>query len=44
MKKQYIVLLTGICLILLFVFGVFLYKNHQIKKYGFMARKTLLHL
>jgi protein-disulfide isomerase len=40
MKKQYIVLLTGICLILLFVFGVYLYKNHQIKKYGFMAQKN----
>ena len=40
MKKQYIVLLTGICLILLFVFGVYLYKNYQIKKYGFMAQKN----
>jgi protein-disulfide isomerase len=40
MKKQYIVLLTGICLILLFVFGVYLYKNYQIKKYGFMAQEN----
>jgi protein-disulfide isomerase len=40
MKKRYIVLLTGICLILLFVFGVYLYKNYQIKKYGFMAQEN----
>lgn len=40
MKKKYIVLLSSIFLILLFVLGVYLYKNYQIKKYGFLAQKN----
>ena len=40
MKKQYIVLLSSIFLILLFVLGVYIYKNYQIKKYGFLAQKN----
>lgn len=37
MKKQYIVLLSIIFLSLLFVLGSHLYKQQQIKKYGFIA-------
>ncbi len=40
MKKKYIVLLSSISLILLFVLGVYIYRNHQIKKYGFLAQKN----
>ena len=40
MKKKYIVLLSSIFLILLFVLGVYIYKNYQIKKYGFLAQKN----
>ena len=40
MKKQFIVLISLVCLILLFVLGVNLYKSQQAKKYGFMAREN----
>ena len=40
MKKQLIVLISSVVLILLFVFGVNLYKKHQAKKYGFMAQEN----
>jgi len=38
MKKQFIVLISIVFLILLFVLGVNLYKSRQAKKYGFMAQ------
>lgn len=38
MKKQFIVLISSVVLILLFVLGVNLYKRQQAKKYGFMAQ------
>lgn len=37
MKKQYIVLISSVLLVLLFVAGVQIYKGQQIKKYGFLA-------
>lgn len=37
MKKQNIVLISAICLVIVFVFGSYLYKNYQTKKLGFMA-------
>jgi len=37
MKKQNIVLISAICLVIVFVFGSYLYKNEQTKKLGFMA-------
>jgi len=40
MKKQNIVLISSGFLILLFVFGAYIYKNQQAKKYGFMAREN----
>ena len=40
MKKQHIVMLSGVFLILFFVVGVFVYKNQQTEKYGFMAREN----
>ena len=40
MKKQFIVLVSSVFLILLFVLGVFIYKSQQAKKYGFMAREN----
>jgi protein-disulfide isomerase len=40
MKKQSIVLISSIFLILLFVLGVYIYKSQQAKKYGFMAREN----
>ena len=40
MKKQYIVLISSSFLILLFVLGVYVYKNQRAKKYGFMAREN----
>jgi protein-disulfide isomerase len=40
MKKQYIVLISSVVIILLFVLGTYIYKNHQIKKYGFLAQKN----
>ena len=40
MRKQLIVLISGILLILLFGLGVNLYKSRQAKKYGFMAREN----
>jgi protein-disulfide isomerase len=36
-KKQYVVLISIVSLALLFVLGSTLYKQHQLKKYGFMA-------
>ena len=38
MKKQNIVILSGVFIILLFVLGGYLYKNQQAKKFGFMAQ------
>ena len=40
MKKQFIVLISLVCLILLFVLGVNLYKSQQAKKYRFMAQEN----
>ena len=40
MKKQVIVLISLVCLILLFVLGVNLYKSQRAKKYGFMAQEN----
>lgn len=40
MKKQFIVLISCVFLILLFVLGVNIYKSQQAKKYGFMAQKN----
>ena len=38
MKKQLIVLISIVFLVLLFVLGVNIYKSQQAKKYGFMAQ------
>jgi len=40
MKKQFIVLISGVFILLLFVLGVYIYKSQQAKKYGFMAREN----
>lgn len=40
MKKQYMVLISIVFLILLFVLGINLYKSQQTRKYGFMAREN----
>jgi len=40
MKKQLIVLISIVFLILLFVLGTNIYKNNQAKKYGFMAQEN----
>jgi len=40
MKKQVIVLISLVCLILLFVLGVNLYKSQRAKKYEFMAQEN----
>ncbi|MGD9310325.1 MAG: thioredoxin domain-containing protein [Desulfosarcina sp.] len=40
MKKQYIVQLSGILLVLLFIAGVYVYKKHQDKRYGFLAQEN----
>ena len=40
MKKQNMVLFSGIFLIFLFVLGVYLYKDKQAKKFDFMAQET----
>ena len=40
MKKQFIVLISLVCLILLFVLGANIYKNQRAKKYGFMAQEN----
>ena len=40
MKKQFIVLISIVFLILLFVLGVNIYKSQQAKKYGFMAQEN----
>ena len=41
MKKQHIVLISSVFLIVLFVLGVYLYKSYQTKKLGFMARENV---
>ena len=40
MKKQYIVLITGILIVLLFVLSVVIYKGQLAKKIDFMAREN----
>jgi len=40
MKKQIIVLVSSVILILLFVLGVNLYKSQRAKKYGFLAQEN----
>ena len=40
MKKLYIVLISGVLLVVLFVVGVQVYKGLQIKKYGFLAENN----
>ena len=40
MKKQLIVLISTIFLILLFVLGADIYRSHKAKKYGFMAQEN----
>ena len=40
MKKQYIVLISGVLLVVLFVVGIQVYKGLQIKKYGFLAENN----
>jgi protein-disulfide isomerase len=40
MKKQHIVLVSSVFLILLFVLGVYLYKSYHTKKLGFLAREN----
>ena len=40
MKKQYIVIFSIVLLALLFVSGAYIYKNQQMKKYGFLAQNN----
>ena len=40
MKKPYIVVLSGLSLILIFVLGSFLYENLQSKKLGFLSKEN----
>jgi protein-disulfide isomerase len=40
MKKQYIVILSSVVLVLLFALGAYFYQSQQTRKYGFMARKN----
>ena len=40
MKKQNIVLISAVCLIVAFVFGGYLYKSQQAEKLDFMAREN----
>src|SRR3989304_7939729 len=37
MKKQNIVLISAICMVIVFLLGSYFYKNQQLKKLGFMA-------
>lgn len=39
MKKQYIVIVAGVVLVVLFALGAYFYQSQQTKKYGFMARQ-----
>jgi hypothetical protein len=39
MKKHYIVIFSGIFLVLLFVLGGYLYKSQQTKKLDFLAQE-----
>ena len=41
MKKQNIILISAICLILIFVLGSYFYKNQQKKKLNFMANENV---
>ena len=40
MKKQNIVIISAICLVIVFVLGSYFYKNLQSKKLGFMAKEN----
>ncbi len=40
MKKQNIVLISAVCLVIVFVIGSYLYKAQQSKKLGFMAKEN----
>jgi protein-disulfide isomerase len=40
MRKKFIVLISSVFLILLFVLGVNIYKSQQAKKYGFIAQEN----
>ena len=40
MKKQNIVLISAVCLLIVFVFASYLYKNQQSKKLGFIAKEN----
>ena len=40
MKKQNIVLISAICMVIVFVLGSYFYKNQQLKKLGFMAKEN----
>ncbi len=39
MKKQYLILFSGIFMVLLFVLGAYFYKGQQTKKIGFLAQQ-----
>ena len=40
MKKMYIVMLSGVFLIIFFAIGVYVYKDQKAEKYSFMAREN----
>jgi protein-disulfide isomerase len=40
MKKQNIVIASGVFLILIFIAGVYIYKKHQADRYGFLAQEN----
>ena len=40
MKKQNIVIITAICLVIVFVLGSYFYKDQQTKRLGFMAKEN----
>jgi len=40
MKKQNIVIVSAICLVIVFILGSYFYKNQQSKKLGFMAKEN----
>lgn len=41
MKKQHLVIFSGVCLLLLFVFGSYIYTSQQAKKIGFLAQENV---
>ncbi|KPJ97773.1 MAG: hypothetical protein AMK71_12605, partial [Nitrospira bacterium SG8_35_4] len=41
MKKQNIVLISAVCLVIVFVFGSYLYKTRESEKLGFMAKENV---